>query len=187
MPLSREQAQDVLRDVEQTARRSASAHGYEAASPYLFLWGVIWMVAYGASDLAPREIGEWAWPVLGTIGWVGSMAVGQRHKSANAAGTKTWLRWLLVFVAYAVFAVGVGAIMRPTSDAQIGAFIPMIVALTYALVGIFFNATRLIVAGAAIAALTLGGYFYLPSHFGLWMALVGGGALILAGLWMRQV
>ena len=59
--------------------------------------------------------------------------------------------------------------------------------VTYALIGLFFNAPRLTIAGAVVAALTLGGYFYLPSHFMLWMAVVGGGSLILAGVWMRQV
>jgi hypothetical protein len=187
MPLSREQAQDALRDAEQTTRRSATIYGYEAAAPYLILWGVIWMLAYGASDLSPF-MAAWAWPVLGTAGWIASIAMSWQRKGADRmSGARLSLRWFLVFVAYAVYVVGVGAIMRPTQDAQVGAFVPMIVALTYALVGIFFNATRLTIAGAAIAALTLGGYFYLPSHFMLWMAFVGGGALILAGLWMRKV
>jgi hypothetical protein len=185
MSLSPEQARDALRDAERTTKRSATAYGYEASAPYLILWGVIWLIAYGASDLAPRVIGQWAWPVLGTLGWVVSLVIGIRRKWTSAAGM--WLRWLGIFLAYAIFVVGVSAIMHPTSDAQAGAFVPMVVALTYALIGLFFNAPRLTVAGAVIAALTLGGYFYLPSHFMLWMAVVGGGALILAGVWMRQV
>jgi hypothetical protein len=115
------------------------------------------------------------------------MVIGFRGKTqpgAHAGGMT--LRWLLALVAYAVFAAGVAGIMGPVNGAQIGAFIPMIVALTYALAGLFFNATRFVIAGAAIAALTLGGYFYLPSHFMLWMAFVGGGALALAGIWMRS-
>jgi hypothetical protein len=34
--------------------------------------------------------------------------------------------------------------------------------------------------------LTLFGYVTLASHFYLWMAVVGGGALVLAGLWLRR-
>jgi hypothetical protein len=187
MSLSPEQAREALHDVEQTTRRSATVYGYESMAPFLILWGAIWVVAYGTNDLAPRAIGQWAWPVLGMVGWVASMFIGARRKGQSATDAGLWLRWFGVFVAYAVFAAGVGAIMRPTSDAQVGAFVPLIVALTYALTGIFFNATRLVIAGAAVAALTLGGYFYLPSHFMLWMAVVGGGALILAGVWMRRV
>ena len=33
--------------------------------------------------------------------------------------------------------------------------------------------------------LTVGGYFWLAPYFMLWMAGVGGGALILGGLWLR--
>ncbi len=188
MSLSREQAQEALRDVEQTSRRSATVHGYEIVASYLILWGVIWVLAYGAQDFAPRRISQWAWPVLGTLGWLVSVALGwQRKMSSGAGNARASLRWFLAFLAYAGFAVGVGAIMQPKTDAQVGAFVPMIVALTYGLVGIFFDAMRLTIAGVMIAALTLGGYFYLPSHFMLWMAFVGGGSLILAGLWMRKV
>jgi hypothetical protein len=188
VPLSREQAQDALRDVEQTSRRSATVHGYEMMAPYLMLWGVIWFIAYGAQDFAPPIVAQWAWPVLGTLGWLVSVAMGwQRKMNKSVSNANMSLRWFLAFLAYAGFVVGVGAIMQPKTDAQIGSFIPMVVALTYALTGIFFNAMRLTIAGVMIAALTLGGYFYLPSHFMLWMAFVGGGALILAGLWMRKV
>jgi hypothetical protein len=187
MSLSPEEARDALRDVEKTARRSATIHGYEMLAPYLILWGVIWMIAYTVTDLWPRQGGQWAWPVLGTLGWLASMVLGWRRKAADVSRTDLSLKWFLAFIAYAVFVAGVGAIMKPTTDAQVGAFVPMVVALSYALVGIFFNATRMTIAGATLAALTLGGFFLLPAHFGLWMAFVGGGALILAGVWMRQV
>ena len=42
-------------------------------------------------------------------------------------------------------------------------------------------------AGIAVGALTLGGWFWLPEYFLLWMAAVGGGSLILVGLWLRKV
>jgi hypothetical protein len=47
--------------------------------------------------------------------------------------------------------------------------------------------TRYVVSGIAVAALTLAGFFLLKQHFLLWMAAVGGGAMILAGLWLRRV
>src|ERR1700739_841539 len=106
MSLSPEQARDALRDVEQTAKHSATVHGYEAMAPYLILWGVIWILGYGADDLLPREIGQWAWPVLGTLGWIASMLISMRRKGAGKAGAGMWLRWFGVFVAYVVFARG---------------------------------------------------------------------------------
>jgi hypothetical protein len=34
--------------------------------------------------------------------------------------------------------------------------------------------------------LTIVGFFVLPAIFMLWMAVVGGGALVLGGLWLRR-
>ena len=75
--------------------------------------------------------------------------------------------------------------MAPLSHRQIGAFIPLVVAAGYALRGIW-GGTRFFVAGGAIAILVLVGYFLLPGYFDPWMAAVGGGALVLAGIWLRR-
>ena len=85
-----------------------------------------------------------------------------------------------------IFIAATLAVMAPVSGRQVGAFIPLVVAASYALAGIWCG-SRFIVAGAAIAGLTLAGFFLLPAHFNLWMAAVGGGALLLAGLWLRSV
>jgi hypothetical protein len=45
----------------------------------------------------------------------------------------------------------------------------------------------MVLAGVVVAALTLIGFFGLPQYFLLWMAVVGGGALILGGFWLRSV
>ncbi len=50
---------------------------------------------------------------------------------------------------------------------------------------IWSNRPRLIWLGAAVAAATMGGYFFLAPWFAFWMAAVGGGGLILTGFWMR--
>jgi hypothetical protein len=86
---------------------------------------------------------------------------------------------------FVVFIAGTIAIMAPTDPRQIGAFIPLVVAAGYAIMGVL-GLTRMLVLGAALAALTLTGYFALPAHFLLWMAAIGGGSLILGGIWLRQ-
>jgi hypothetical protein len=85
------------------------------------------------------------------------------------------------------FIAAVFVILPPSNDAQISAFFPTVVALFYCLIGIWTRGTRLVFAGIAVAALTLGGYFLLPQYFTLWMAVAGGGALILGGIWLRTV
>jgi hypothetical protein len=56
--------------------------------------------------------------------------------------------------------------------------------LFYFLSGLWIG-SRLAVTGLALAVLTLVGYYLFPAYFLLWMAVVGGGALILAGAWLR--
>ncbi len=76
--------------------------------------------------------------------------------------------------------------MRPTDLAAIGAFVPLLVALTYTIFGIWRGA-RFLYAGVAVAAMTLGGWLALREVFMLWMAFVGGGSLILVGLWLKKI
>jgi hypothetical protein len=58
----------------------------------------------------------------------------------------------------------------------------------YAIMGLW-RGTRFLVTGVAVTLLTLFGFFYLRDFalFCYWMAAVGGGALVLAGLWLRKV
>jgi hypothetical protein len=85
-----------------------------------------------------------------------------------------------------LFISAIFAIMPPRTSAQIAAFFPILVALFYLLIGIWTRGARMIVLGLAVGALTLFGYFYLPVYFLLWMAVVGGGGMILGGIWLRS-
>jgi len=103
-----------------------------------------------------------------------------------AVAQRNALRYCAAAFAVFVYIAATFFVMAPVTNKQVATFIPLLVALIYVLRGIW-NGPRHIVAGIAIAALTLVGFVWLSSHFFLWMAAVGGGALILAGLWMRQV
>jgi len=179
MSLSPQDAAAVLRDIEQTQSRSAILHEYQTAAPHFIIWGIIWIVGYGLSDFFPtREYAIWA--ALVPVGLVagafiqsgGSRAIAWRYGATSLA--------VFVFFFAAFF------VMSPVSGRQVAAFIPLLVALIYVLRGIW-GAPRYVVAGIVVAVLTLVGFVWLKPHFFLWMAVVGGGALILAGLWMRRV
>ena len=77
-------------------------------------------------------------------------------------------------------------VMQPGNPLAQGAFVPLLVAMFYCLMGLW-RGVRLLITGIVVAALTLIGFFYLPEYFMLWMAAVGGGSLILLGLWLRKV
>ncbi len=91
-----------------------------------------------------------------------------------------------IAITWFVFFFAAFALLGPLNARQVSAFIPLTIALAYVLLGLRVG-PRYAATGIGIAALTLGGFFLLPHHFFLWMAITGGGALVLAGLWLRKV
>lgn len=188
--VSPHEAAQTLDDARRVERRSAQAFGYRIASVHLILWGVVWILGYGISDLRP-QYSDIAWYVLIPLGLVAGGVIGRMSgprrtaPAAGAAGRRADIRYFGLMAVFAAFIGAIFAIMRP-NGMQTAAFFPLMVAAMYAGVGLWLG-VRYVVTGAVLAALTLGGFFYLPDHFALWMALAGGGALILAGIWFRSV
>lgn len=181
--ISPQQAADALKQAIAAEKRSAQAYRYQRFAPYLLLWGVVWIIGYGASDLIPHRSG-WIW--LGLI--LGALAFSiLARRSAEPSRPKSIWRIALSFTTIWAFIASTYAVMAPVSRMQQGAFPPLVVAFFYILLGLLWTGPRLIIAGLAVGVLTLAGFFYLPQHFLLWEGFVGGGALILAGLWFRRV
>ncbi len=179
MTLSPQDATAALRDIDAAQARSATLRGYQRAAPNFLIWGVIWAVGYGLCDAFPRH-SQAIWVVLVPVGIVAGFLA--------TRGTTPPFAWRYGAIALAMLAFFTATlfVMAPVTGRQIAAFIPLFVALVYVLAGIF-RGPRYVVAGLVVAAATLIGFVFLHDHFMLWMAAVGGGALILAGLWMRKV
>lgn len=181
MVLSPANASAALRDAQQVEHASARLRGYQSASPHLIIWGLIWATGYLVSYLKP----EWSglvWLGLVPLGIVGDILAAQADGRKGDTGME-------IAVLAAIFFVLIGgtiAIMQPHEPAQIGAFIPLLVAAAYCIMGVM-GVTRMYYIGAALAALTLGGFLLLGNLFLPWMAVVGGGGLILGGMWLRRV
>ncbi len=180
MALSPQQAAEALRDVDLAQRRSSIFDGYQHAAPHFVLWGIIWAVGYGLTDFLPAH----STAIWGAVLPVGIIAGG----FVASRGAKRGFGWRYGAIAATMFVFFASAffIMSPVTDRQVGAFIPLVVATIYVLMGIWAG-PRLVVAGIAVAALTLVGFSLFSEHFYLWMAGVGGGSLVLAGIWLRQV
>ena len=179
MALSPQDAAQALRDVERTESRSKILRGYQGGAPHFLMWAALWAVGYGLSYLAPARAGT-IWIVVLAIGAVAGVAVLLRGKGAAPA----W-RYAAAFATLAAFSVATLAVLPPTRGPQVAAFVPLVVAMAYVLAGLWWG-VRFIVTGVVLALLTLGGYFLLREYFLLWMAVVGSGALLLAGLWLRR-
>jgi hypothetical protein len=175
-------AQDAavaLRDIEAAEARSAMLWGYQRSAPQFLLWGVLWVVGYGLNDVYPAY-GHAIWAAIVPIGAAAGFA------SLRGAGHPIGWRYGAVAATLVAFCVAVCFVLWPIGGKQIAAVISLMVATAYVLAGIW-RGPRYIVTGLVIAALTLLGFFLLRQHFFLWMAVVGGAALILAGIWLKRV
>jgi hypothetical protein len=180
MGLSPQDALTALNDVEAADARARASQSNRAGAPYLLLWGAIWVVGYVLTGLLPGRLIGPMWLVLG-LGGAAAMFLLPKRESAIA---NKWSR-AAFFVAIAAFVSATYWVMQPTEPAQYNVFPPMIVALIYMLMG-GLKQTRIMWVGAALFVLTLIGYAFLKPVLPFWLAAVGGGGLILGGLWMRQ-
>ncbi len=183
MTVSPEQAQDALRDITRTERRSFSAYGYKSAAPQLVLWGVMWFAGYGGTYLAPPAT-NWIWLAVVAVGSTGSTLLGMRAKPKGAAkfSWRIFFTWLSALAAIS----SVLTIFAPFNGMQVGSLFPLFIGWAYVVIGIWMGG-RFSILGLAIVALTLFGYFHFaPDAFVLWMAFLGGTILIGTGLWLRS-
>jgi hypothetical protein len=179
MALSRQDAAAALHDIERAQARSACLEDYHRAAPHLMIWGVLWAVAYTLNDIYPLRAAA-IWSVVVPIGVIAGLLAMRQGRNE-----RTW-RYAAMIGAIFIFVVATVVVIWPVNARQVAAFIPLLVALTYVLKGIW-SGTRYVGLGIAVSAFTLLGFFLVKGHFYLWMAVVGGGSLILASLWFRRV
>lgn len=182
--IQRQEAANALQEIAHAEQHSGQAYHYQKASPHLFLWGVIWVIGYALTFARPR----WylVWIVLTVIGAFASFWIGRASRTRSSQASFGW-RYGATFIAVFLFIEALFAILPPQSGRQIDAIFPLLIAIWYVLLGVWTRGTRIALLGLALGALTVGGYFWLHHSFLLWMAGVGGGALILGGFWLRKV
>jgi hypothetical protein len=179
MSITEENAAEAIRLVEEAAQRSTTLRGYRRAAPHLILWGVIYAVAYSGAYFQPGRTGL-VWLVLVPSGVIGDVLISWRDRPCK------WALFAGIFLTFFAFIAATMSIMHPRDPQQVAAFVPLVVAAAYAVLGMSLGA-RFVFIGLALGLLTLIGFFALSSIFMLWMAAVGGGALVLGGLLLRRV
>jgi hypothetical protein len=179
MALSQLEAAEALQSIATAESRSATLRRYRGAAPHLILWGVLWALGYGLTQLMPAR-GAAIWAVIVVVG----LAAGTMTMFRKGARPAAW-RFAAIWATLIVFCAATFAIMAPVDGRQVAAFIPLVIAASYVIGGIWLG-SRFVAAGIAVAVLTLAGFFLLREYFLLWMAVVGGGALLLAGLWLTK-
>jgi hypothetical protein len=185
--ISAEQASNALKEAVATEQRSRAAYSYSLSAPYCFLWGTVWLLGYGAEALFPLGHPAWMWLGwwwfgLSMTGAVISVLIGRRQNARRPG--MSW-RIGVVFLIIWLFTLALFAVLHPRSDLQVGAYWPLLFAAIYAAFGLWMG-LRYVLIGIFMAVSTLAAYFFMREYFFHWMALVGGGSLLLTGFWMRR-
>jgi hypothetical protein len=145
----------------------------------LAVWGVEWIAGNLASQFAPG-LASAVWTAGTLIGvalsfWL-SWRPGRAGKGGRAAATA-----LAIFV----FFLCLFSILRLTDMRELDAVISLAVGSAYVVLGVWTGA-RYAGLGVAVVAAVMAGWFLFPAVFFVWMAVVGGGALLLGGLWLSR-
>ncbi len=161
---------------------------YDVTSWILILWGVIWLIGY----LVEYEgVGheQTIWLLLDLIGFAGSIFIpwlSCRRKYATAPRPLLQrLDWRIIsfMASLAGFAV-LWVFLLGLKGRQIDAFVPAVFMLGYILAG-FWVGRFFVVSGLIVTALVALCLLFAGPSFLLWMALLGGGALIGGGVYLR--
>ena len=186
MNITKNDAKSALHAAGKSEEYSLTLYHYEMASPYLLLWGILWIIAGIISALSPDNT-KMAWLIVDTVGIVvtGYLVVGDARRFDKYNARSEWLRFMAAVVVLVLFIAATLAIFSPVSDIQIQSFITMLIAMIYMILG-FWTGYRLTVIGAVLACLVTGTLIYTPSQLPLTISVLGGTALILGGLWMRR-
>jgi len=186
MNVDRENAAASLSEIDIAEQKIFRAVFYGRSGAILILWGLAIAAGYGVTQFHPA-LATWVWPAVWALGYAG-MFVLLRFGKRLPMQVHGDLQWRLVSAQAALiaFACLILWLLGPLDARQMTAFWPLVFMLGYVLAGIWVG-PFFIVCGIAVAALICIGYMLSGPWFALWMAAANGGALVLGGLWLRQV
>jgi hypothetical protein len=183
-PTEAEEALTAIQIMMEKTRRSISSSG---AYKFLILWGAIWMIGFLGSQFLPKEIASYVWIGLDILGGILSAVIGVRMNrgvrtsAPSTSGKRIGFFWLLLFL-YCVAAV---AVAWPVDGKQFAMFIILFVTLGWIAMGLLLSFAS-IWWGIVLLGISLVSYFLLPEYFYLIMAFVGGGGMIVLGIYVRN-
>jgi hypothetical protein len=173
----------AIQSMMQKTRHSIASSGTYIT---LIVTGIVWLIGFICTQFLSTEIIGYIWTTLsilgGAAGTILGFRMGKRVRSPATVPTvkRVGIFWLLLVV----YGITIITIARPTDGKQATLFIILFIMLGQLAMGLVFSFSSVWWA-LLISALALVGYFLLPSIFYLWMAILGGGGMIILGLYIR--
>lgn len=196
MGISRDDAKESLKQVEATMDASRTLASYAGSDLILLTWGVIWCIGFLSTHFLakPHEplvvlIGP-IWDILILAGILVSIWAGRRMPIQNVAGRRIGFLWGAVYV-YACMGMVLlwpfldhkmlGSLEGAKSFCAIASIIPLFV---WVIMGLWLEANYLAWLGVLLTGLTMAGFYLFHDLFYIWMAVVCGGIMMGAGLYL---
>jgi hypothetical protein len=188
MNVSQENARESLSTVQDVTTQTHKAITSAYANPMLILWGVLWIIAFTVTHFY-LAYAFYIFTAMAAIGGVGTaVTFGAFHSKAPIKDTSSqklsWriaALWILLCIYIAIWLF----LLAPFSGIQCNAFICTASMFAYIVMGLWFDSRFMIVLGLLLTAVTLVGFYLLRDFYCLWMAFVGGGAILGTGLYIR--
>lgn len=186
MDMSEKDARQSLNQIQNASAQMRKAVASSYAGDSLILWGVLWA---GAFTIAHFYL-AYAFHIfmaMAAVGGIGTFVIWRVfHSKApvkNSSGLWWRMFWFWTFLFIYIFIWL--SILAPFSGLQCNAFICTVVMFAYIVLGLWFESYFMVFLGLAVTAATLIGYHFLTPYYCLWMAVMGGGALLGTGLYIR--
>jgi hypothetical protein len=187
MNISPNEAEEALAAIQKMTQKTRHSIAGGGASISLIITGIVWLVGFTSTQFLTGPIVASIWigiSVLGSaLATVMGIQAGRRVRSVSSAitGKRIALFWVLLVT----FAAAAIAVARPADGKQLTMLIILFAMIGQMGMGLLlsFSATWWTIP---VVALALDGYFLLPAWFYLWMAVLGGGVMIVLGLYIRS-
>lgn len=197
MDVKKEDAKAALDEINDLVRSTKQRLAHGPAGLLLVIWGLIWFVSFLGGHLQPRSV-NWL-PILGCAIGMASLWIVRRRSVQTRGSTRSddpriRFAWLIL-TAYAILWM---FILHPQRqpNAEVGelidainhvfAFFATVGMFGYVVAGLWFG-RFLVILGLVVTSLILIGLYAIPQWFLIWMAFVGGGALVFSGLMVKRL
>jgi hypothetical protein len=193
---SPEEARAALAEAERAFQQTRVAIVQGPSAPLLILWGSIWMIADLTTQFyAPAMLAIWL--PLDLIGGGGTwwIVAHRRVKVGRHGNWRYGAFWGVLFFYAALWTNLLVPVSWPQNAHDWATFEPVFRRITayyhtipmfaYVLGGLFIG-RFFVILGALVTALIVIGFCFIHDYFYLWMAITGGGSLIISGVFIRQ-
>ncbi len=183
--LTPEEAREALALIEETTRKMRRIAAYGGMPYFLIIWGVVWFIGFAASHwVQSGPMVGWIWFVVDSLGFAATFYVAARLRRIMKFPLAATVGWFwLILVGYGVLFI---FFAQPRTDTQFSLLISLLVMFGYVVTGLLYHSRFLVGLGVLVTVLMILGYMAFPTLFNLWMAVMGGGSLMAAGVYILR-